>query len=620
MHVDRRKPKSDQMQIQRSDELEKIMAARGHLLVTGGPGSGKTTASILKAAQVAEHNLRPGQKILFLSFARATVSRVIEAIEYEHKLPLEQKQRINVETYHSFFWQMLKTHGYLLGLPRRVAVLTPPNEAAILSVIRREYAAESTLTDAQKTAKKNREDARRLELAHGEGRICFDFFARFAGEVLHGSTRIRKLVATMYPTIILDEFQDTNAQQWRAVLALGEHSTLLALADPEQRIYDWIGADPERLNHFKEAFDPHEVDFGTVNHRSADTEIVTFGNDLLAGRFQKSSYHGVNLCAYPPHESQAMTKLITMTFEARKRMVASSRKDWSIAILVPTKRMTRLVADALRSPPAGMQAIDHTAVLELEAAILSAEVVAYLMQQDIDEGHLERFIDLVRNYFHGRGGDNPTQTDLNEAEKLQKAYNELRDRQAAGGQIKRNSILVSMIAVYDGARSLELSGDPHEDWLAVRRVLDGGDCARMKRISEDVRNLRLLERGTQLRRELSQDWRDNGTYANALTIIQQAFIRDHFATNAKPETGVIVMNMHKAKGKQFDEVIIFEGWPRKVRGQIVGNPDRIVRGNLPSNCDSQARQNFRVSITRGKLRTTVLTPNTDPCVLLLQGD
>ena len=51
----------------------------------------------------------------------------------------------------------------------------------------------------------------------------------------------------MYPVIILDEFQDTNAEQWCDVQALGQFSTLLALADPEQRIYDFIGAEPEEL-------------------------------------------------------------------------------------------------------------------------------------------------------------------------------------------------------------------------------------------------------------------------------------------------------------------------------------------------------------------------------------
>jgi len=210
------------------------------------------------------------------------------------------------------------------------------------------------------------------------------------------------------------------------------------------------------------------------------------------------------------------------------------------------------------------------------------------------------------------GGDTPTKSDLAEAASIRKALAEW----AAGRDIRSNSLLVAMLAVHQRARALALTGDPDSDWRAMRHILEAGDCPRHKGLADEVRNIRLLDRGTQLRQELSADWRDNRAYANALAIIQRAFVQEHFSTNAKPETGVVVMNMHKAKGNQFDEVIIFESWPRMVKGKIVANSDRIVRGNAREEIDDQARQNFRVSVTRGKQRTTILTPKNNPCVLL----
>lgn len=204
-----------------------------------------------------------------------------------------------------------------------------------------------------------------------------------------------------------------------------------------------------------------------------------------------------------------------------------------------------------------------------------------------------------------------------EAEKLRKALDEWLTRQAKGRSVRANSILAPTLKVYGQVRELEFAGDPDKDWRAVRRVMENGACSRLQELAAETRNVHLLERGTQLRQELSEDWRDNQAYRNALTITRQAFVQEHFSLSTKPETGVVVMNMHKAKGKQFDEVIVFEGWPKVIRGKIMANSDRIVRGNSPKGIRDQDRQNFRVSVTRAKQRTTILSPKNDPCVLLV---
>lgn len=601
-----------------TEEQQDVMDAQGHLLVTGGPGSGKTTISILKAAAIAAERLHPGQRVLFLSFARASVSRVIEAIEHEQKIPREQKKRIEVETYHSFFWRILNAHGYLVGLPRNLAILTPPSEAIVLSGLRSTYGAASKLTKDKAVEKSLKEESELQRLAQEEGRIAFRLFSRYAVRILHGSDRIRKLIATIFPVIILDEFQDTDAGQWLVVQALGQYCTMIALADPEQRIFDWLGADPLRLDHFRQAFGPCEFDLSSKNHRSAGTDISLFGNDILKGKFRKEPYTGVNLVSYPPFDAQAWTILVTTTYQARKRLMDTGRKDWSLAVLVPTKKMTRIVSDVFRNPPAGLTSIHHTAAVEMESAILGAEIVAYLMQpRQAQLDHFEGFINLMRNYYHGKGGDTPTKKSLDEANRIQDAYGDYLIRREIGKGIKASSILIAIQEVYKQTEKIQLTGDPEKDWRAIRGILDNGRCLRLKEIAGEVRNVRLLERGALLRQALSEDWRENGGYANALTIVKQSFVQEHFSTSHRPETGVVVMNMHKAKGKQFDEVIIFEGWPRRQKGQIIANTDRIARTNSPENDNDQTRQNFRVSVTRGKSQVTILTPQGDPCILLL---
>ena len=591
--------------IELTETQARVIRSSGHLLVTGGPGSGKTTVAILKAARIVSH-LCLGQRVLFLSFARATVSRVIQAIDESGEVTYDMKRCLIVDTYHAFFWRLIRSHSYLLGLPRHPKVLATPGEAVALANIRRQHTG---------TAQKERERAERLRLAMAEGLVCFDLFAELAAQLLVGSRKLRLLVANAYPTIILDEFQDTNDDQWAVIRALGHHCELVAHADPEQRIYGFAGAHPRRLRHFADEFDPTRFDLGTDNHRSTGTDIVRFANDIITGCFSAITYTNVTIRPFPPNPNQAFTRLYFATLDAIRRLHRRGSKSWSLAILVPTKKMTRMVSDSFRRPIGGKRSITHQVVIDMEAAVLAAEVVAYsLQQQESQSSGVSQFVELVSSYYRGKGGDSPAQSHLQEAARIEKAYNTALSRRRVGKEPAKNSLFVPMERAWR-SRPTQLSGNPAHDWVAMRKHLAHSNCKRLMQIADDVRNIRLLRRGTQLRQRLSQAWRQTGHYADVLDILRHSLVRQHFATNKTPESGVVVMNMHKAKGKQFDEVIIFEGWPLR-RGKYVSNQNRIVPDNMRSKVSAGTRYNLRVSVSRAKQRVTIFTPASDPCVIL----
>src|ERR1035438_3487836 len=94
------------------DKRKAILQQDGHVLVTGGPGSGKTTVALLKAA-AASHSLRPGEEVLFLSFSRAAIQQILQ--KSQDLLNRDERSLIRVQTYHAFCIELLESHGRLLS-------------------------------------------------------------------------------------------------------------------------------------------------------------------------------------------------------------------------------------------------------------------------------------------------------------------------------------------------------------------------------------------------------------------------------------------------------------------------------------------------------------------------
>ena len=69
----------------------------------------------------------------------------------------------------------------------------------------------------------------------------------------------------------------------------------------------------------------------------------------------------------------------------------------------------------------------------------------------------------------------------------------------------------------------------------------------------------------------------------------------------KEPNGCSLMTVHKSKGKEFDGVIIVDGYLK--------SPNAFFRLNAPSSEREDARRLLRVAITRARRRVLLLTPN-----------
>ncbi len=434
-----------------------------------------------------------------------------------------------------------------------------------------------------------------------EGLLGFDLFAGLTADLLEQSPRLCRILSDCYPVIVLDEFQDTNLDEWRMIAALGQQSRLIALADAEQRIYEFRGADPARIGQFIERVKPTVFDFGKENNRSDGTDIVEFGNDLLTGANVGKTYTHVGVSKYNYYQDEPLSPVKHAALAARQRLLRNGGDGWSLAILVKSRDMM-LKVSAYFGSAGRLPEIAHDVLIDPEGPALAAVLIGGLLEGAADAAAVTRnLLDDVIRHIRGRNGGDISQADLT----LAGALTAHRDGAPLRGS-KRNALMADISAIAMGRMAVVLTGDPEADWLAVRRLIDAATHDKLKLLADDARFIRLLNRGTQLRENLIARWRAGGNYTGARDIVAAALLQEHFSASTRVWTGVNVMTIHKSKGKEFDEVIVFEG----------SRAGRLVRDNATARDLEQARLALRVAVTRARTRTALLTPSWASCPLL----
>ena len=150
-----------------------------------------------------------------------------------------------------------------------------------------------------------------------------------------------------------------------------------------------------------------------------------------------------------------------------------------------------------------------------------------------------------------------------------------------------------------------MTGDPAEDWLRLRQLLQGSAADALRQVATDAKFLRLLHRGSVLRTDLGELWRAQGNYRGAEDAVRNSLAQEHFSSVHKDWRGIHLMTIHKSKGKEFDEVVIYDGLYH-----------RILRNPKDDKAAAQDLLALRVAVTRAMRRASILTPKKNPCPFL----
>ncbi len=395
----------------RADELlaglnppqrDAVVHGDGPLLILAGAGTGKTRVLTHRIAYLERTGQARASEILAITFTNKAAQEMRERVEV---LLGRRTRAMWVMTFHAACARMLRADADKLGYTRQFTIYDQADARRLvkrcldeLNVDSKRFTPGAVLHQISDAKNKLRDaeaygelvgsyfettvaDAFRLyeREMHRMNAMDFDDLLVNAVNILQLFQEVRDRYGSAFRHVLVDEYQDTNAAQYRWLqLLTAEHRNLAVVGDDAQSIYGFRGADIKNILDFEEDYvDAHVVKL-EQNYRSTQT-ILSAANAVIAhNRDQKPKSLWTD---HGDGDPVRIRELDDEHAEARfvvgeiERLVDEGASRAEIAVFYRTNAQSRVIEDTLVRRDIGYQVIGGTKFYE-RAEIKDA--IAYL--------------------------------------------------------------------------------------------------------------------------------------------------------------------------------------------------------------------------------------------------
>jgi len=294
-------------------QRQAVASPLGAALVLAGAGSGKTRVLVHRVAWLIQVEGASPNSILAVTFTNKAAAEMRGRIESLLGIP---GGAMWLGTFHGLAHRLLRIHWREAGLPQSFQILDSEDQARILRKVLKALELDETrwipreilwFINAQKDEglrpkhiKDDGDPTRRQlikiyqayeEACQRAGVVDFAELLLRAYELWRDNPSLLQHYRTRFRHVLVDEFQDTNAIQYKWLMLLtGPEGLPFVVGDDDQSIYRWRGARVENLNQFRRDFPQAVLYKLEQNYRSTGT-ILKAANALIsnnAGRLGKT--------------------------------------------------------------------------------------------------------------------------------------------------------------------------------------------------------------------------------------------------------------------------------------------------------------------------------------------